>query len=170
MKRCITLLLIVIASMAVSFNAEAQESTRGSIPNPLLKPSQSGTVAVLKGRWTDYAGKGKYLLVHFWMPWDEACNEDAFIKDVQRKYGPKGLTFLGVPIGEVIDMSMEAIQNRGISYPNLLDVDGEPSERFVLGDLPCLVLLKPNGEVLFLGTWGEETETTLTALLSETFK
>lgn len=170
MKRYISLLLVVIASMTLCFNAEAQESERGAIPNPLLVANKAGKVGVKKGRWNDYVGKQKYVLVHFWMPWDEKCSEDEFLQATYRKYGPKGLTMLGVPIGEVIDMSIEAMQKRGITYPNLLDVDGEPSERFKLGDLPCIVLLKPNGEVFFQRTWDEETEIILADLLSEIFK
>ena len=167
MKRLLLVLVAVVATLASGVRAGAQGTERGAIPNPLLQANKSGKIALTKGRWTDYVGRGKYTLVHLWTPRDEeGAAVAADVEAVYRKYRDKGLIALGVPIGDELDLSTDVMREWGLTYPQLVDVDEEPSGRFEFGSLPYVVLLGPDGKIVAENLRGSEMETTVKAWLS----
>ena len=148
---------LALAILTACNETQAQEPQR--LPHPLLTVSRSGHVGLKKGHWSDFVGKGKHTLVVFWVSGsEEGCAECVNIQRIHEKYRSKGLTVLGVPMDELIDDTTAVMEEYGITFPQLFDVDNEPSGYFEFGSIPFVVLLDPQGNPVEEGLSGEGIE------------
>lgn len=158
MKRLL-LTLLAVCAMALSGTAlRAQDPPPpGGFPNPLLTVNRSGKVVLTYSRWADQVKKGKYTLVSFWASWCDECLEEVpMIQSVYQYYKGKGLVVLGIPYGDEIGDTTEAMEARGITYPQLFDVDDDIAGPFHFDGIPYIVLLGPDGEVVAADLRGDE--------------
>ena len=153
---------IILAAVAFlsSFETRAQDAPpQGGFKNPYLTVNKSGKVTLSYSRWGEQVGKGSYTLVVLWTPGDtEEPDGTSFVQAVYQKYRGKGLSVLGVPIGDELDLTMSEMTARGITYPQLVDVDEDPSGRFDYDVLPYVVLLDPKGKTVAEGLREEGIE------------
>ena len=153
MKKILIVLVAVLATVFASPRAEAQEGQT----HPVLVVNRSGSIALVYQPFSKYVGKGQHTLLYFWgARYDECRDEAVLVQGLHQKY--KNLTVLGVPIDGEIDATREKMKELGLTYPQLFDMDDEPSGRYDLDGLPYTVLLKPDGTVLVEGLHGEELE------------
>lgn len=150
---------IILAAVAFlySFDTRAQDAPpEGGFKNPYLTANKSGKVTLSYSRWKEQVGKGNYTLVFFWASWSEESREELpYIKAVQQKYAGKGLKVLGVPYGDEIGDTMEAMTELGITFPQLVDVDEDLAGPFGFDSVPYTVLLGPDGKTVAAGLRGD---------------
>lgn len=128
----------------------------GGFKNAYLTMNKSGKVVLTYTLWKDQVGKGKNTLVFFWASWsDESREEAATVQAIYQQYAGKGLDVLGVPYGDEISDSMDAMTEWGVKFPQIVDVEDDIAGPFGFDSVPYVVLLGPSGETLAKGLEGE---------------
>jgi cytochrome c biogenesis protein CcmG/thiol:disulfide interchange protein DsbE len=88
--------------------------TRG--PLPVLGGNENSSLA-------DY--KGKVVLVNVWASWCEPCRDELpLIEKAHQRLSARGGTVLGIDVKENSGAALKAVDEYGLTYPNLRDRDG----------------------------------------------
>lgn len=118
------------------------------------------------------AWRGKVMVLNFWATWCPPCRHEIpeFIT-LQRRYGPKGVQFVGVAIDRTARVRM-FVRAKGLNYPQLLGQEKgvELAEQLGnrVGALPFTVVVDRSGRIVakVFGEWGVQgVERTLQPLL-----
>lgn len=120
---------------------------RPSAPDFTL-PDASGKKISLK----DY--RGKVVFLSFWATWCEFCREE--LPAVERLYGEfkgKGLEVVAVNIKDKREDALGFIKKNKLSYPVLMDPEGEIGLLYGAFATPSTYLIDRNGHVL-ARLWG----------------
>lgn len=96
--------------------------------------------------------QGKVMVVNFWAPWCPPCREEipGFIA-LQKKYGDKGLVFVGIALDETSRVQAYA-DEIGINYPVLIggpeggQLSSAAGNR--LGGLPYTLIIDRQGKAV----------------------
>ena len=101
--------------------------------------------------------KGRAVVVNFWASWCIPCREEApLLERAYREYRDDGVIFLGVNIKDAQSDAEKFIEEFGITYPNVRDVDQELTQPFRVLGLPETFFL--DQDWTFFGTVkGEQT-------------
>ena len=93
--------------------------------------------------------KGHPVLLDFWASWCGPCAIEAPIVDrVSRRFEKKGLVVLGVNVSDTPDVVRAYAAQKGLSYPMVLDPGSTVSGRYGVKQLPSLVVIDRQGNVL----------------------
>lgn len=125
--------------------------TRPETPNgtSLLRPATEQRQAPalrlpsLDGRELDLAQfRDQVVLVNFWTSWCPPCVEE--IPSLQRLYKrlqPRGLEILAVDVGESASSMRRFLADKPVSFPVLMDQDGEVLRRWGIYAFPTTLVL-----------------------------
>lgn len=108
-------------------------------------------------RLSDYVGKGHYVLIDFWASWCGPCKaEIPNIIEAYNKYKDRGFVVVGIPVNDKPEDTQKAMEELGITYPQIRDIDGAASTPYGVAFIPQIILFGPDGTILRRGLRGEE--------------
>jgi len=116
---------------------------------------------------TDF--RGKWVLLNFWASWCPPCRDET--PDLQSFFehnANEGLVVLGVNQQEKADAANTFLREFGVTYPVVLDTDGEVSETYGVGrGLPISFLIAPSGviEKVYFGRLSDDNFNEIAAKL-----
>ena len=67
---------------------------------------------------------------------------------VAQRFEEQGVSVIGVNTGDEPQAALAFIEQMGLTYPSVVDVDGSVSRAFGASQLPTLVVIDPEGKVV----------------------
>jgi thiol-disulfide isomerase/thioredoxin len=120
---------------------------------------------------SDYAGKGKYVLLDFWASWCGPCRaENPNVVALYKDYKDKGFEIVGVSLDEDKDAWIKGIKDDGITWPQMSDLKGWKSgaaTKYRVQGIPFTVLLDQEGKVIATNLRGDELRNKIATLIEK---
>ena len=136
--------IVATILLAASCSAPPPASSQASKPAPdfELKDLTGKTVHL-----SDSAGTVR--LVDFWATWCAPCREEIpMFKDLHARYGPRGLTLIGIAMDDETEVVEPFVRENGMPYINLLGNEAVASAYGPLSGLPTKFLIDKNGNIV----------------------
>jgi thiol-disulfide isomerase/thioredoxin len=93
--------------------------------------------------------RGKVVFLIFGTTWCPQCrNEIPLFKEIQSRYGPKGLVTLYIDIQESKRKAEAFAQQYALNYPTLLDSEGAVTALYGIRGVPTKILIDRNGKII----------------------
>ena len=112
---------------------------------------------------SDYAGKGKYTLVHFTSSWGPAGSGSKKVfkalTEVSRKYAGDQLDIIGIAVSDKPKSYLDTAKVYGLDWKQLVKIQNiEPYAAYGFEYPPLVMLLSPDGVILKRDLKADEIE------------
>jgi len=132
--------LVLIAFLMIVHGFQTRSVVRGQAPDFQARLLDGTTVSV-----RDY--RGQALLLQFWATWCPICRyEQESIDSLARQNA-----VLTVAMDDLTEIEMRAwMDEQGVSYPVVLDVDGSLSGLYGIQGVPSSIIIDQVGDIRFV--------------------
>ncbi len=118
---------------------------------------------------SDYAGKGKYVLIDFWASWCPPCRKEMpNLVNIYQQFKDKNFEIVGYSLDKNEDAWKKGLQDLNMTWPQLSDCqywDSKPVMLYAVQSIPHTVLLNPEGVIIERNLQGKELLNKLQELL-----
>lgn len=95
----------------------------------------------------DFAGSP--LVVNFWATWCQPCAlEHPILLEGARRYGPRGVTFLGVLYDDDADKARAFVKRKGQAFPQLIDPGNHTAIDYGVVGVPETFVIDQKGQIV----------------------
>ena len=112
-----------------------------------------------ESKFSDYVGKGKFVLVDFWASWCGPCKaEIPNLIELHEKHGDK-LIVLGINVFDDESKFKATLEAEGIKYPQIFipkNNKDDAAKLYGVTGIPQIMLFSPEGNIIQRGLRGKE--------------
>ena len=149
-RTILSILILCLGLVWIGISAESQVSADHSIPAP--RPGFQApdfSLANLDGQEIQLADfLGRPVMVNFWASWCPPCRaEMQAFQEIFAEYETQGFVILAVNSQESRIKAFEFAQANALSFPILLDEDGEITNRYRAVSLPATFFISRDGKI-----------------------
>jgi len=124
-----TLVMVVLAVGLI--RTEAPRVRQGALAPDFTLPLVGG------GSLSSAELKGAPVVINFWASWCEPCRDEApDLEATWKKYRDRGVRVVGVDYEDIQSDAQSFMQDHGITYPSVRDLNGTLAARFGVRGVP----------------------------------
>ncbi len=100
-------------------------------------------------KFSDYVGKGNYVLVDMWASWCTPCKREIpNLAEVHNLYKDKGLTVLGVFVWDDLKNLQPTMEAEKVTWAQIIDSEKCATQLYGVNGIPAIMLIGPDGTIL----------------------
>lgn len=110
-------------------------------------------------KFSDYVGKGKYVLVDFWASWCGPCKREIpNIAAVYEKYKGESFDVLSIAVWDKPEDTKASAVEHGVVWNQIINAQRIPTDIYGIEGIPHIMLVGPDGTIVKRDLRGAEIE------------